>query len=135
MAISFSSATARVDRATSLNTTIGATAKLSLYSGTVPTDANSALSGNTLLVTLVGSATFGVVANASGVVTLTANAISTVNAVATGTATFGRLFKTDGSTLVLQFTVGTSGTDLVLNSAALTSGGPVSVTSFILTEG
>jgi hypothetical protein len=66
-------------------------------------------------------------AAASGV--KTANAITSAAALATGTATWFRLFKSDDATAVLDGTVGTSGTDCVLNDVNITTGGTVSVTS------
>jgi hypothetical protein len=83
---------------------------LRIYSGTRPTDADTALAGNTLLAEL----TFGATAfpAASGGV-LTANAITQDSAAdATGTASFARLVKSDGTTVVCDLSVGTSGAEL-----------------------
>jgi hypothetical protein len=72
---------------------------------------------------------------ASGAV-LTLNAITQdASADATGTATWFRLVKSDGTTHVLDGDVGTSGSDLNLNSTSITSGATVSVTSFTITAG
>ncbi len=106
--------------------------KLRIYSGTRPTDADTALSGNTLLAELTFNSTaFG---SASGGV-LTANAItSDSSADATGTATWFRSL-TSANAFVVDGNVGTSGSDLNLNTTSIVSGGPVAITSFTITEG
>lgn len=100
---------------------------IEFYTGTQPANANTALSGNTLLATLTfGNPAFG--AAAGGVIT--ANAIANGTAVATGTATFARLYKSDGSSVVMDVTVGTSGAGINLNTTSLVTGGLVSVTAY-----
>lgn len=112
---------------------------LLVYTGTQPTDANTAVSGQTLLVTLTFSATAfaGSVASGSAgskVVTATANAITSGTGVATGTATWFRCLKSDASTVVLDGSVGTSGADLNFSSVAFSTGAVVSVSSFTITQ-
>ena len=104
---------------------------LRLYSGVKPLNANTALSGNTLLAELRFNATaFG--ASVAGVIT--ANAIvSDASADATGTAAFYRTFKSDSTTVLNDGTVGTSASDLNLNAVAISIGAQVDVTSFTLT--
>jgi hypothetical protein len=105
---------------------------LRLYSGTVPTDADTALGAQVLLAELTMNATaFGA---ASGGV-LTANAITQdSSANATGTCSFARVYQSNGTTVWSQITsVGTSGTEVVLNTTTITSGQPVSCTSFTVT--
>lgn len=106
---------------------------LRIYSGTKPATADTALSGNTLLAELPLSATaFGAPSN--GVAT--ANAItSDAAANNTGTASFFRAFKSDGTTAVCDGTVGTSAADLILNSVAIQAGAAVSVTAWTITQG
>lgn len=100
---------------------------IELYTGTQPATPDTALSGNTLLATLdIGATAFG----AASAGTATANTVTSGTAVATGTATFFRCYKSDGTTAVLDGSAGTSGTDMVLNSAAITSGSTVSVTAW-----
>lgn len=109
---------------------IGASGLLSIYSGTAPATAATALAGNTLLAQLALSATAAPAAS-GGVLTL--NAIATQSsAPATGTATFFRL-TTSGGTCIVQGSVGTSGADLNMNSVAISSGAAVAVSSFVLT--
>jgi hypothetical protein len=114
---------------------------IKLYSGTQPTGANTALSGNTLLSTLTfGATAFVSPAVASGsdptkVITATANSIaSDTSAAATGTASFFRCFETNGTTVILDGTVGTSGCDLNLNTVSIVAGGTVAITSLTITQ-
>ena len=77
----------------------------------------------TLLAELTCNATF---APSAALGKLTLNAIaSDASANATGTATWFRIVKSDGSTLVCDGDVGTSGSDLNLNSTSITAGGTV----------
>lgn len=106
---------------------------IQIYSGTVPTDADTALSGNTLLAEPVFSATaFGACADNTGKATATAASItSDSSANASGTASFFRVTNGDG-TVIWQGTAGTSGTDLILDSATITAGQTVSVSSLTI---
>jgi hypothetical protein len=113
-----------------ITTFAGNSGKLRIYSGTRPATGGTA---TTLLAELTCNATFAPAA--SGAV-LTLNAITQdASADATGTATWFRLVKSDGTTHVLDGDVGTSGSDLNLNSTSITSGATVSVTSFTITCG
>lgn len=124
------STTLRNNRADQITSFTGASALLRIYSGTRPATGGTA---TTLLAELTCNATFAAAAS-GGVLTL--NAITQdSSANATGTATWFRIVKSDGTTFVLDGDVGTSGSDLNLNTTSLVSGGPVAVTSFVLTEG
>jgi len=132
MAISFTTAV-RNARADTITSQIGTSGLLRIYDGTPPASANAALSGNTKLAELALSAT---AAGAASGAVLTFSAISNdASADATGTASFYRIYKSDGTTVISQGTVGTSGADLNLNTTAIVSGGPVAVSSFTYTEG
>lgn len=132
MALKFPAAY-RSTRADTFTTRAGNGAKLRIFSGTQPANADTALSGNTQLAELVAGTPFAGSAS-SGV--LTANSITQDSAAdATGTATFFRLYQSDGVTVVCDGTVGTSGSDLNLTTTSIVSGQPVQVTSFVLTEG
>ena len=102
------------------------TAALTIYDGTPPADANTALSGNTALVvhTLAG---WG--ASAAGVII--AAAIATETIAATGTATFARLVLT---TKTMQVTVGTGSEELVVSSTSYVSGEDSTITSLQITQ-
>lgn len=106
--------------------------KVKIYSGTVPATADTALSGNTLLAQPSFGAT--AFAAASGGVK-TANTISPdTDAAATGTATFYRLTKSDG-TVVSQGTVGTSGSNINLSSTSIVQHTTVAVFGLSFTAG
>lgn len=113
-----------------ITTSAGASALLRIYSGTRPATGGAA---TTLLAQLTCNATFAAAA-AAGVLTL--NAITQdSSADATGTATWFRIVKADGTTFVLDGDVGVSGSDLNLSTTSIVIAQPVSVTSFVLTEG
>ena len=106
--------------------------KLRIYDGTQAATADTAIGAQVLLAELTMNATaFG--SAVAGVAT--ANAItSDSSADATGTATWFRLLKSDGSTVICDGSVGTSSADLVLNTTSIVSGAAVAVSSFTLTE-
>jgi hypothetical protein len=129
MALQYST-THRNNAMADLTTQIGTTGFLLIYSGTVPASAATAATG-TLLASLPCSNPFAP-APSGGV--LTASAITSATAAATGTAGYFRICTSSaGTTCVLQGTVGTSGADLNLNSTSISSGQTVSVTSFAIT--
>lgn len=118
-----SNTTLRSARATAIVTEAGANAQIKLYTAAYAT----------LLGTLTCAATLGTVLN--GVLTFNAIANDT-SADATGTFALARLFKSDGTTMVMEgLTVGTSGTNIVVNAAASTLGAVISMSSAVITEG
>ena len=108
-----------------LITYAGSGSIIHLYTGTQPANANTALSGNTLLVALTIAGGFGTDSNG----TLTLGTVSPNTAVAAGTATFFRITKSDGTTVVMDGSVGTSGADLNLNTTTINLNDTVSITS------
>lgn len=112
----------------------GTAAQLVIYSGTVPADADAALSAQVILAELLCSATFGTVAANGNNARITAAAIAPdTSANNSGTASFWRLYtQTDKVTNVLQGAVGTASAELILNTTAITAGSQVSVTSFTI---
>jgi hypothetical protein len=101
---------------------------LRIYDGTQPANADTAVSTQTLLAELRFNATAAPSAS-NGVLTFNAiTADSSANA--TGTATWFRALKSDGTTVLMDGTVGTSGANLNLTSTSITTGTQVSVTSF-----
>lgn len=101
---------------------------LRIYSGTEPATADTALSGNTLLAELRFNATAAPAASAG---LLTFNSITgDASNNASGTATFFRAFRSDGTTVEFQGTVGTGGEALNLSSTTITAGGSTNVTAF-----
>lgn len=109
---------------------MGTSAVIRVYGGTPPATIGDALSGNPLLVTLTGNASqFGTVSGA----VLTVSAITSGTAAASGTPTFARGFKSDGTTLVAQFTAGVGSGELNFN-ATIRRGQTVALSSFTITE-
>lgn len=129
MTLAFSTAV-RNARADAITAAAGASALLRIYDGSRPATGGAA---TTLLAEQVCNATFA--PGASGGV-LTLNAIANdASANATGTATWFRIVKADGTTHIVDGNVGTSGSDLNLNTTAIVAGGPVAVSSVVITEG
>jgi hypothetical protein len=127
MAIQYST-THRSNAMTQLNTDIGTSAQIIIYSGAAPANVATAPSG-TLLVQFAGNATqFGTVA--TGV--LTASAVTGVNASNSGTAGYFRI-NTSGGTAVVQGTVGTSAADMIVTNTSINSGQACTFTSLTVT--
>lgn len=98
-----------------------------LYSGTQPANGDAAITG-TILAELRFSATSAPAA-AAGV--LTFNTITGDTAAnATGQATHFRCFKSDGTTPVMDGTVGTTGCNLNLNTDQIVANAQVDITGF-----
>lgn len=127
MALKYST-TARNNRATQLNTDIGASALLRFYSGAVPASVSDPITGILCATLPCNASGFGTVSN--GV--LTANAITSASAAAAGTITHFRLCRSDG-TAVIQGTVGTSGADINLDNTSYNIGQSVQLLSWVLT--
>lgn len=123
---------ARLDQITSF---AGANALLRIYNGVRPAT-GAAVTGQTLLAQLTLNATFAP-GSAAGVLTL--NAISSaLSAAATGTGTWCRIVKADGTTFVMDGDVSTqaAGTgQLQLDNTAIVLGGTVAVSSATFTDG
>jgi hypothetical protein len=106
---------------------------LTMYSGTQPASPETALSGNTALVSWTFSSTaFGSATFASGneqIVDSLTN--TTANPTASGTAVFARA-TASGGTAVIDFTVGTSGTDIIIGNTGIETGVPVTLSSLTL---
>lgn len=129
MAIAYA-ATLRNSMLDAITTAAGSSALLRIYDGTRPATGGTA---TTLLAELTCNATFAPGAS-SGALTL--NAITQdSSANSSGTATWFRIVKSDGTTHVLDGNVGTSGSDLNLTTTTIVATQPVSVSSFVITEG
>lgn len=105
---------------------------LRIYDGTQPTNANTAIGAQVLLAELRYNATaFGAAVN--GVAT--ANALTDDTAAnATGTASWFRALKSDGTTVIFDGSVGTGTNDLVVNTTAFVANARVTVTSHTYTQ-
>jgi len=105
---------------------------LRIYDGSQPATADTAIGAQNLLAELRFNAT-AFAGAANGVAA--ANSITPDStADATGTASWFRAFKSDGTTVIFDGTVGTSGANLNLNSVAISAGAAVSVSSFSYTQ-
>ena len=98
-----------------LITYAGSGAIINIYQGTAPTNANTAITTQTLLVSCVLAGAFGT--DTDG--TLTLGTVNNGTAVATGTASFFRIFKSDGTTVVMDGSVGTTGADMNLDTTTI----------------
>jgi len=101
---------------------------LRIYDGTQAATADTALGAQVLLAELRFNATAAPAAS-SGV--LTFNAITPdSSANATGTATWFRCLKSDGTTVVMDGSVGTSAANMIMATTSIVTGVQVSVSSF-----
>jgi len=91
--------------------------KLRIYDGSQPATADTAITSQVLLAEM----TYNSTAFASAVAGVaTANAITSDSAAdATGTATWLRSLKSDGTTVIFDGSVGTSGCNLNLNTTSI----------------
>jgi hypothetical protein len=112
--------------ADAITTFAGGAGKLRIYSGTRPATGGTA---TTLLAELTLNATFAPAAS-GGVLTLNA-VTSDTSADATGTATWFRILKSDGTTFVMDGSVGAtgSGADLELDNTSIVAGGTVAIST------
>lgn len=113
-----------------------ASGRLKIYSGTAPADADTALSGNTLLADLaMSNPAFGSAADLAPGARATASAISDDTAAdATGTATFFRVVDRDGAAVFQGDVTATGGGGtLTINAVAIVANALVKVTSLTFT--
>lgn len=96
-----------------------------IYDGAQPANANTAITTQTLLVSLPIAGTFGTDSNG----TITIGSVTSASAVATGTASFFRIVKSDGTTVVMDGSVGTSNADMILNTTAIANTQTVAISS------
>jgi len=117
---------ARLD---AITTFVGNAGKLRIYNGTQPATGGTA---TTLLAELTLASPMAAGAS-SGVLTFSAITADSA-ADATGTATWARVVKSDGTTFCFDCTVGTSGADINLNTVSIVANAQHSVTSATITE-
>lgn len=107
------------------------TGYLRIYDGTQPATADTAITTQVLLAELRFNAT-AFPAAVNGV--LTANAItSDASANASGTASWFRALKSDGTTVIMDGSVGTATSNLVLSTTTITITQTVACSSFVHT--
>lgn len=120
----------RNTRATAIVTDAGSDALLRFYTATRPATGGS-ITGQTLLATVTFSGTLGTASG--GVITL--NDPAAVSPVANGTTTWARLLRSDGTTFVADFDVGTSGSDINIGSTTLSTAVQLDISGGTITEG
>lgn len=101
---------------------------LRIYDGAQPATADTALGAQVLLAELTFGATAAPAA-VNGLITFNAIAAD-ASANATGTATWFRALQSNGTTVVMDGSVGTATSNLNLSSVSIVAGGTVSVSSF-----
>jgi len=122
---------AMMDAVETLVDTGSGAATVKLYSGTQPVDANTGLSGNTLLATFtLDDPAFGT--SSSGTITL-AGVPRATTGVAAGTATWFRMANI-GAATICDGDVGTASATLILNTTTISIGVAVSITAGSLTQ-
>lgn len=116
---------ARLD---AIESTIGTSAKLRIYTGSAPANCAAAATGTLLIEIALPSDWMSAAASASKA------KLGTWSGSATGTGTAGyfRILDSGATATGLQGTAGTSGTDMILDSASITSGQSVTINSFTI---
>lgn len=104
---------------------------IDFYDGTQPANAQTSVTTQVKLASCTFSNPSSVAAVAG---VATANAITSAFALASGTASWARVYKSDHVTVVDDFSVGTTGCDLNMNTVTFVAGGIVSVTVFTFTQ-
>ena len=108
-----------------LITYAGADAIMFIYSGAQPATANTAISGQTVLASMAIGGAFGTDSNG----TLTITTPITGTAVASGTASFFRITKSNGATVVMDGSIGTTDADLILDTTTINNTQTVTISS------
>ena len=122
---------ARNARLNALNTQLGATSTLKIFSGALPANCGAADPSGTTLCTITLPAT-PFAAASGGVMAMTGS--WTVSASGTGTAASFRIYDSS-SVCQQQGDVGTSGTAMILNNTSISSGQTVTVSTYSITAG
>lgn len=122
---------ARNARLDAIETAVGASAVLKIFTGSPPANCAAADSG-TVLATL--SLPSDWMAAASGGSKSKSGTWEDLSADNTGTAGHFRIYDSGATTCHIQGTVGTSGTDMTVNNASFTAGQSFTVNSFTLTD-
>ena len=103
---------------------------LRIYDGTQPATADTAVSTQTLLAELRFNNPASNAGAALGICTFDVDpAVTDASANNTGTPTWFRALASNGTTAVIDGTVGLSGTDCIIDAVPITSGATVTVTT------
>jgi len=126
------STTVRNARLDAIETAIGASAVMKIFTGSVPANCAAADSGTVIATLNLPSDWAAAASSGAKAKSGTWQDLSCDNS---GTVGHFRLYASDGTTCHLQGTAGTSGTDMIVDTAAPTAGQSFTVTSFTLTDG
>jgi hypothetical protein len=107
------------------------TGYLRIYDGTIPTNAETAIGAQVLLAELRFAAD-AVASESNGVLTF-GTITSDASANNSGTASWFRALKSDGTTVIMDGTVGTADANLILPTVTITAGVEVAVSSMTVT--
>lgn len=108
-----------------LITYAGADAIMFIYAGTQPATANDAISGQTVLCQIVIGGAFGTDSNGTLTITTPVSGIATNS----GTASFFRITKSNGATVVMDGSIGTTDADLILDTTTINNTQTVTISS------
>lgn len=120
---------ARLDQ---IETTIGTSAVIKIFTGSPPANCAAADTGTTLATVTCPSDWMAAASGGSKAKSGTWEDLSADN---TGTAGYFRVYDSGVTTCHIQGTVGTSGTDMTVNSTSFTAGQAFTINSFTLTDG
>ncbi len=118
-------------RLDAITTEVGNAGIVRVYSGVKPANVAAAITGTILSEHTCGSP-FAPAAS-GGILTPTTPTADT-SANNSGTATHYRLFKSDGTTAVMDGTVGTSDADMLMANTVVAAGGVVTPVSWTITS-
>lgn len=124
-------ATLRNSQLDAITTFIGNAGKLDIYDGTRPSTCAAITTQNKLAEFTLGSP-FAPPASSA---TLSPTLPSATTGITSGTASWWRIWKSDGTTCAIDGSASTSGADLNLNTTTISSGVNVSISSWTITRG
>jgi hypothetical protein len=118
-----------------IETVIGVSPKLQVWSGSIPANCAAADSGTKLAEFTLDADWSSAASAGSKAMQKGGAALSTSNAYATtgitnGTASYYRIRDASGTTCHEQGTVGTSGTDMIIDNASIATGQAVNITGY-----
>lgn len=114
-----------------IETAIGLSAVLKIYTGSMPANVAAARTG-TVLATLTLPSDW--MAAASGGAKAKSGTWTDASADNTGTAGYFTIFALDGTTAHIQGTVGVSATDMIVDSVSFTAGQSFTINTFTITK-
>lgn len=115
-----------------IESTIGTSAVLKIFTGSKPATPATADSGTLLAACTLPS---DWMAAASGGAKAKSGTWQDTSADNSGTAGYFRIYESTATTCHIQGTVGTSGTDMIVDSTTFTSGQAFTISSFTITDG